>query len=563
MKKLLLLLSLLISFVYSFEIKGNYTKAKDAFQVSHKTVDNQVVFDIKLPKDIYLYSSSIKVSKDNKEISLQLPKSTSYHEFEVYFNSLNIKVPAQNGKYTLSYQGCSTSGICYPPKKYNIDITNITKHQISKTSLSNVLSSFSGTNDQKILDNLKGFFDEFGYIYSLLLFLLIGILLSLTPCIFPIVPILSSILVSNSKNMSAKKGFSLSLIYVFGMSSAYSIVGLIAGIWGFSIQGSFQNPWVLSIFSIIFVLLSLSLFGLYDIKLPSSIQSKLTQKSDAAGNKGGFIGTFIMGFLSALIVGACTGPIIAGAFLLVSFLNDPIFGVISFFMMGFGVGIPLLILGLGFGKFMPKPGAWMSAISKIFGLILLGIAIVMISRILPVYVVMVLWGILAYIASYIFYSLGHIITKLIAGALMVYGLVIFYGAYIGAVSPLHPLTKLEQHTQGWTPLHSLKELDTITTNKPILIDFTATWCTYCKALERNTFSDTQIKKLMQNFTLLQVDITSMDDDLSAITNKFEVSGPPAIIFLDTQKNEFSNDRISGYIDSDEFGKILEVILNKN
>ncbi|CAA6813166.1 MAG: Cytochrome c-type biogenesis protein DsbD, protein-disulfide reductase (EC [uncultured Campylobacterales bacterium] len=556
MKKLILILGLMLS-VFAYEVKGDFVSVKDAFKVSHEESEKSLDFKIDIAKNIYLYGDSIKLLKDGEEVDIKLPKTTKYETFDVYFDELNIGVNnPKNGLYTLKYQGCAKSGFCYPPKKYEIEIKS------AKTESSdNLFSSLFSTNDQDVLDTLKGFFSDYGYVYSLLLFLLIGALLSLTPCIFPIVPILSSILVSNSKGMTGKKGFLLSFIYVLGMAFAYAIVGAIAGTWGFSVQGSFQNPWVLSIFSIIFVLLSLSLFGLYEIKLPASLQTKLSKKSDEASNKGGFLGTFVMGFLSALIVGACTGPVVAGAFLLVSFLNDPIFGAIGFFFMGFGVGLPLLVVGLGFGKFMPKPGGWMSVISKIFGLVLLGVAIIMISRILSFQATMILWGVLALVSSFVFFKFRNIVSKIISGLFLVYGLVIFYGAVNGAVSPLAPFVKFEDNS-SWDNVSSIKELKSYNAQKPILLNFTADWCIYCKELEVNTFAKPEISALMEQFELIKIDLTSMDEGKYELMDVFEVSGPPAIIFFDVNKNELKSSRVSGYIEADDFAPILKDILEK-
>ena len=435
--------------------KQNILSPQEAFKVSSEQTDQGINIVIKLGDKIYAYDdklhielvSPVKVLLDKEIVR---PKPVSFHGFIVHRKNINIQIPeniikkyVKNGKYKIkvSYQGCSELGLCYQPMsniyKYNLS------NNISKTNQI-VKPVTSVSEEDKIASTIK----NSSFFIVLLTFFGFGLLLSLTPCVFPMIPILSSVIVSQSdENMNTKKAFFLSLVYVLSMSLAYTIAGVLAGLFGANIQVALQNPWVISIFSLIFVLLAFSMFGFYEIQMPSFIQSKLSKKSDSR-KKGGVLGVAIMGFLSALIVGPCVAAPLAGALVYIGHSGDALLGGAALFVMSLGMGVPLLIVGAGAGKFMPRPGPWMDNIKAIFGVLMLAVAIYMLSRILDAQVTMFLWMALLLITSVYMGALEPLSkeakgwVKFFKGLgliVFIYSIFLFIGAVSGSTNPLHPI----------------------------------------------------------------------------------------------------------------------------
>ncbi len=400
------------------------------------------------------------------------------------------------------------------------------------------------------------------------------------------IPILSSIIVSQSgdgkEQMSAGRGLFLSLIYVLAMSVAYTLAGVLAGVFGANIQTAMQNPWVISVFAFVFVALALSMFGYYEIQLPAKLQSKINKTSDNAKGSGGLIGVAIMGFLSALIVGPCVAPALAGALVYIGQTGDALLGGAALFAMSLGMGVPLLVVGAGAGKFMPRPGGWMTLVSQIFGVVMLGIAIWMLSRIIPGSIALFLWAIL-FIGSGVYTGAfesfkEHVhgamkLVKVFAIMLVMIGAIMLVGSFSGATNPLNPLEKFgactpigqsEVKTNRFEKVKTVVALEQAIQNssKPVLIDFSAEWCAACKELEHITFPDPTVAALMSEFTLLKIDVTKNSDEDKALLKKYNVFGPPAIIFYDTQNNELKNYKTIGYKPPVEFAKILQNVLGK-
>ena len=397
-----------------------------------------------------------------------------------------------------------------------------------------------------------------------------GLLLSLTPCVFPMIPILSSIIVGASKNetMTASRGFFLSLVYVLSMSIAYTIAGVIAGIFGANLQAALQNPYVLVVFALIFVALAFSMFGYFEIRLPQSFQTKLNKTTDGK-EKQGIVGIAIMGFLSALIVGPCVAPPLAGALVYIGQTGDAILGGLALFVMSLGMGVPLLLIGLGAGKFMPKPGGWMESITRIFGIVMLGVAIWLLDRVLDPSVIMILWALLLLGSAIYLKIYQNIIAQLITVVIFILGAVLFIGAISGATNPLKPLEKFTSSKAVdildkklvFTKIKNIAELELAIKNsdKPIMLDFWASWCVACKEFEDITFKDEEVMKKLQGFTLLKADVTANSEEDKVLQKMFAVVGPPALIFWDKDKNEVKSSKIVGYKNPKDF---LEIV-NKN
>ncbi|MCG3681515.1 protein-disulfide reductase DsbD [Aliarcobacter butzleri] len=573
MKKILLLL---ILFIYSFslELGNKVLEPEEAFKVKFIKNEDSLNIKLKLGKDIYLYHDKLQINilKPQKiEITkeLNIPKPVNYQEFIVQFDDLNLTIPydflkskvdSKEFEIELKFQGCSKAGLCYAPMSEkqilmfdeNIENKNINLENLNETDT--IANSLKEKNILLVLITFFGF----------------GLLLSLTPCVFPMIPILSSIIVGASKNqtMTASRGFFLSLVYVLSMSIAYTIAGVIAGIFGANLQVALQNPYVLVIFALIFVALAFSMFGYFEIKLPQAIQNRVNKTTDGK-EKQGVVGIAIMGFLSALIVGPCVAPPLAGALVYIGQTGDAILGGLALFVMSLGMGVLLLLIGLGAGKFIPKPGGWMESITRIFGIVMLGVAIWLLDRVLDATIIIYLWALLLLGSAIYLKIYQHLLAQLITVVIFILGIVLFVGAISGAINPLNPLekftsskmTQVSDEKLIFKKIKNIQELELAikNSNKPVMLDFWASWCVSCKELEEITFQDEQVINKLQEFTLLKADVTENNDEDKALQKKFGVVGPPALIFWDKDKNEIQASRIIGYKNPKDF---LEIV-NKN
>ncbi|WP_418181119.1 protein-disulfide reductase DsbD [Aliarcobacter lanthieri] len=581
MKKLLLLLTL---FIYSFSIElGNKVlEPEEAFQVKFIQNEDSLNIKLELGKDIYLYDDKLQINITKpKKIELlsniNLPKPVEYDGFIVHFDNLDLNIPYKllkekidSNKFEIEFkfQGCSKAGLCYAPmsEKKVIFFDSIVEDGLM-TQNEVKIDELTTTENISETDSIAQAFKDSSTLLVLATFFGFGLLLSFTPCVFPMIPILSSIIVKASQNetMSAKKGFFMSLVYVLAMSMAYTIAGVIAGIFGANLQASLQNPYVLTTFALIFVALAFSMFGYFELRLPTSLQNKINQTTDGK-EKQGVLGIAIMGFLSALIVGPCVAPPLAGALVYIGQTGDAILGGMALFFMSLGMGVPLLLIGLGAGKFMPKPGGWMDSVTKIFGIIMLGVAIWLLDRVINPTITMYLWALL-FLGTGIYLKIyTHIILKLISKVIIILGVILFVGAVSGTTNPLKPLDKFTSGvamTQNdelkFTYIKNIAELEDALkkSSKPVILDFWASWCVSCKELDEITFKDSEVVEKLKNFTLLKADVTQNSDDDKALQKRFGVVGPPALIFWDKDKNEVKSAKIVGYKNPKEFLQIVD------
>ncbi len=571
MKKIFLFL---LCSILAFAIEQKFVEPSEAFKTSFVKSKDKAVFSMKLAKDIYLYDEKLKffIEKPKKidiRSELKIPKAKDYEIWKIQADDFSVDIPyslikskVKEGKVELKveYQGCSKAGLCYAPMSNSLSLDFSTS---KKTDKKEAVQQSQNETDV-IANTLKD-----GSVWLILVtFFGFGLLLSLTPCVFPMIPILSSIIVKagDSGNLNATKGFFLSLVYVLAMSLAYTLAGVLAGLFGANLQVALQNPYVLVIFSAIFVALAFSMFGYFKLELPQSLQSKINKTTDGKENQG-VVGVAIMGFLSALIVGPCVAPPLAGALVYIGQTGDALLGAMALFVMSLGMGAPLLLIGLGAGKYMPKPGGWMDSVSKIFGIVMLFVALWMLERVLPAIVIMYLFSFLLIGTALYLKIFEHIIVRVLTTVIMIYGVLVFVGAVSGQTNPLKPLDKFTSKVNveisakklNWKYVKTNEELDEAVkaSSKPVMLDFYASWCVSCKELDSITFKNKEVISKLKKFTLLKADVTKNNDDDKAMQKRFSVVGPPALIFWDKEKNEVKSAQIVGYKNPEEFLKILD------
>lgn len=589
--KLLLLVTTFLSAGFdTIHQKNDFPPVEEAFKVSAVQKGDVIETKIILADKIHITADTLKYSiVKPKEIALNVVKPEA-HEVDgdmLYEEDVLVNIPVKNisskvaGDYTLSisFSGCSDNGICYSP---------INKQYTFKGDPNAKVGFFDKLADALDESNPNGIVDLFmgeSSFFIILLFLILGLFLALTPCIFPMIPILSSIIVSQSGEgkPSASKGFFISLIYVLSMAITYTTVGVISGLLGADIQSAMQNPWVLTTFALMFFALAISLFGYYEIQLPSKWQSKINSASDSAQGKG-IIGTAIMGFLSAFIIGPCVAPPLAGAVIFISQTGDALLGGVALFAMSMGMGLPLLLVGVGAGKFMPRPGGWMTAVSQTFGVVMLALAIFMLGKVVSPTITMILWSLLFMgTAFYMGVFDGSTarsgmkkLFQLLAFVFLIYGASIFVGVLSGAKSMLHPFSNFTkamvvQGTVSASPVattdieakagYSIEKLqkEVEASTKLVMVDFRKDSCASCDELEEFTFPDPAVQEELKRFTLITIDITANTDEEKALEKHYGLFGTPSIIFFDKENNPLPKKSLAGFVPADKFVKHLKSI----
>jgi thiol:disulfide interchange protein DsbD len=504
-------------------------------------------------------------------------------EMETYAGRLAADLPLKPGAASpfvlrVGYQGCADEGLCYPPAElaFRIDpavpgVPQAADPAPAAVPPAAVPATPAVEDDSSLAQRTL----RSGSVWRIGLgFLAFGLLLSFTPCVLPMVPILSSIIVGEG-GMSRGRGFSLALAYSLGMALVYTALGVAAGLAGEGLAGALQQPWVLMMFSALLVVLALSMFDVYQLQLPSVLQSRLSAASGQIGG-GRFAGVFAMGALSALIVGPCVAAPLAGALLYISQTRNVWTGAWALFSMAAGMSVPLLLTGLSAGSLLPRAGAWMNQVKRIFGLLLISVAIWMVSPVFPVTVAMLLWGAFAVLCAVFLRvfeplaggaGLRSYAGKTLGLLLLTGGLFELLGAASAGRDVLQPLAHLrgapvaaaapEPGGQGFQRIRTLAELDRVlgSTASPVMLDFYADWCVSCKEMERFTFSTPQVEAQMKAVRLLQIDVTANNQDDRALMRKFGLFGPPGIILF-KQGREVPQSRIIGFMGPDRFARHL-------
>ncbi len=527
----------------------------------------------------YLYRHAFRFRlRETTELELgaaQLPagkqkRDDYFGAVETYRERLTARVPLSARaalpdtlKLEVRYQGCADAGLCYPPQTRLLDVR-----------LGAVATGAAQAPPVPEHEQLAQLIDSGRLLAILPQFLLLGLLLAFTPCVLPMLPILSGV-IAGEHAQGAWRGFSLSAAYVLAMAAAYTLFGAVAGLFGHNLQAEMQAPAVVVSFSLVFVALALSMFGLFKLQLPSGWQSRLSAFS-ARQQGGKHLGAAVMGFLSALIVGPCIAPPLAGALLYIGQTGDPVLGGIALFALGLGMGAPLLALGTFEASLLPKAGAWMTRVNHGFGFLLLGVAIWLLGRLLPAALVLLLWTVLAYaVAAYLFslrpqQRLARWAVSFSVLAAATYGAWLMAAALNGAGDPLRPLAALRPAEQAavsaqFRRIKTVQDLDAAlaaarSAQQPVLLDFYADWCVACKDMERKVFPDPEVRRLMQRFTLLQADVTANDEDDYALMLKLGVIGPPTMLFYGADGAELTRQRLVGELDATEFSVHLREVL---
>lgn len=560
-----------------------------AFQFFATVKDaNTLHVNWKIAENYYLYREKIQLELINPDTvklgAYSLPHGTPKHDeafgqVEIFHDQLAVDVPiirsstaAQSITIKAGFQGCADRGVCYPPMTQTLELALPVAATLNPTPLDQPPAVIS--EQDQIVQSLR----DKSLWATLLSFFGFGLLLSLTPCIFPMIPILSGIIVGHSKHITTARAFLLSLSYVLASALTYTAFGVLAALFGSNLQATFQQPWIIALFSALFVLLSLSMFGFYHLELPKSLQAKLHNSSEKHRD-GSLWGAAIMGSLSSLIVGPCVAAPLAGALIYIGQTGNALIGGSALFALGLGMGIPLLLVGTSAGKFLPKAGDWLNSTKAVFGVIMLAVAVWMLSRIIPPAITMLLYAMLLILPSIYLKAIDPLpehgsgwqkLWKGLGLMMLVYGMLLLIGLSMGNNNPLQPLQNVsvspaaakdteELRFQAVTSLAELdaKVRDAAAANKPVMLDFYADWCISCKEMEAYTFTDPEVKKTLAGFVLLRADVTKNSADEQALLAKFNLIGPPGVLFFGTDGQEKTMLRVIGYQDTLTFLQTLK------
>lgn len=538
----------------------------NAFKIDAKFIkDSGAVLSFNIDESVYLYKDKFKLTIGSNLINdeLNLPPTKTYKDHEIYSGQFQILIPqglikdlSNIDKFDikLSLSGCSIDGFCYPPKNFKFDFfRGFSDYKITKTELKN---SNLQHQAQRKETKIAGFFENKNIFWIFAIFFGYGLLMSLTPCVFPMIPILSSILAfkiaknpnsEKSKQISIKTTLFLSLIYVLSMAFAYALIGAITGLFGFNLNTAFQNPLVSAVISALFVFFALNMFGVFEINLPSGFQNKI---SDKLQQKGGIFAVIFMGMLSALIVGPCIVAPMAGALIYIANTGDWLIGFFTLFFMGLGMGVPLLAIGAGFG--LPRPGAWMGEIRMIFGFLMLFSAVYFSDWVIGKNLALLFYGIIGVFFAVFLWGANRL-KQGFSLVIFIYSVILIIGFAIGGVKPFKPLQNLGSNNAlqsnfnaklNFKYVSNLGDLNTVlkTSTKPVLLDFWASWCVSCEEFDE-ILSGVNLDK----FELIRVDMTAQDEKISEILTKFGVLNPPTILFFKNGE-EIQSARIVGLVE---------------
>jgi thiol:disulfide interchange protein DsbD len=534
--------------------------------------------------DYYLYRDKFTVEVDG-EIQLgelRLPAGVGHYDenfgdVEVFYDFVEIVVPFSRAsadelpvEVRAGYQGCKEMSVCYPPDVRTLGMVVPPTGDFAVVDLAppaDIMVSEQDRFSQLILGD--------SWLAFLGAFFVAGLALSLTPCVLPMVPILSSIIAGQGGTVSPGRGFSLSAAYVLGMAVTYTAAGALAALAGGQIQALFQKPWIIASFAGLFIILSLGMFGVFELQMPAAVQTRLTALANRQ-RSGSYVGTAIVGALSALIVTTCVAPPLVGALAVIGQSGDVTRGAAALFALSLGMGTPLLLVGASAGQLLPRVGPWMNTVKAAFGVMMIGVAIWMLERVLPGSVVLVLWALLLFLTGVFLGAFDPLpasppparrLAKGLGVLACLYGALMLIGATLGGSNPLRPFPTVAFNTSGngaqagealdFLAVESVGELDSLlaqarAAGQPVMIDFTADWCVSCKEMEAYTFPDGAVIDSLEPFMLLRADVTANDDEDQLLLRRFESFGPPTIAFFDPAGREQEAYKLVGYVPAEQF-----------
>jgi len=551
---------------------------------------DRVLLDWQIAPGYYLYRHRISAKTATPGFALgeiAMPdghKKTDefFGDVEVYYDILSATVPVtrpagvSSFEIAVTYQGCADAGLCYPPvtKTVRIEMPPPGTKPAGAAAGAMTGSAAPMVSEQDRLSELIAH----GNLWVVIgVFFAIGLGLAFTPCVLPMIPILSGIIAGQGAAATPRRSFMLSLVYVLGMALTYTVVGALFAAAGQQAQGFFQKPWIIIGFAALFVVLALAMFGLYDIKIPSALETRLASASGRQ-RSGSFVGTAVMGALSALVVTACVAPALVAVIAVISQGGSVLRGALALFTMAIGMGVPLLLVGVAGGRFLPHAGPWMTTIKALFGVIFLGVAVWMLSRVLPGSATLALWALLAIVAGYYFGGFGRastdgtawpLVARGLGLAAIVWGILMMVGAASGGHDPLQPLrgaslpglagkgAAAADSTLPFRMIGSVEDLDreleaAQAAGKPAMLDFYADWCVSCKEMEKYTFSVPAVQDDLAGFVLLKADVTANNEAHQALFKRFGVYGPPTTAFFSAKGGECRPFRLVGFVKAEDF-----------
>jgi thioredoxin:protein disulfide reductase len=577
MRRLFFLFYFLVSLAHAEE----FLDPAVAFKPSARALDAQTIeVAFEIAKGYYLYRDKFRFAVDGDSVTLGTPvfpkgkehNDENFGKVEVFYKNVAIRLPVERNasgalplKLNVTSQGCADAGVCYPPQTQTVSL---------ELPAAGGPAAAPVAVDADESGEIAGILRNAGFWANLAFFFIAGLGLALTPCVLPMIPILSGIIAGQGHKNSHARGFALSLAYVLGMAVTYAAAGIAAGMTGTLLSAALQNAWVLGAFALVFVALSFSMFGFYELQLPVALQSKLSEESGhLQGGRG--IGVFAMGALSALIVGPCVAAPLAGALLYIGQTGDAVLGGTALFVMALGMGAPLIVVGTAGGSLLPKTGPWMEAVKKGFGVLLLATAVWLVSPVIPPVVAMLAWAALLIIPAIFLHALDPLpahasgwqrFWKGIGIVMLLTGAALLIGALAGSRDPLQPLAGLrgqalavQDQKLPFEPVRSLAELNArlAAVDRPVMLDFYADWCVSCKEMERYTFADPAVRGKMAGFTLLKADVTANTPEDKALLARFGLYGPPGIIFFAPGGKEIAGLRVVGFQEAASFLRALE------
>ncbi len=587
MRLLLVLLLAVSSFGHAAE--PELLEPEKAFRFSARLQDPRTIeVTYRIAPGYYLYRDKFRFSAVPAEVKLgaaQIPpgkrkRDEFFGEVETHRGDLTIIVPFEvEGTgltaltLTATSQGCADVGVCYVPQdqKAELMLASLAAVPPQGGATAQLFGAQPPVSDATVVTLFAS-----GFWLVVASFFGFGLLLSFTPCVLPMVPILSGVIVGGGAHITKMRGFLLASAYVLGMAVTYAIAGVAAGLSGAMLSTVLQNPWVVGGFAAVFVALALAMFGLYELQLPVALQSKLAEASGRI--RGGHAaGVFLIGVFSALIVGPCVAAPLAGALLYISQSHDVVLGGSALFAMALGMGVPLLAVGASAGALLPKAGPWMETVKRFFGVLLLGVAIFLVSPFIPAAVHLLAWGVLLIVTAIYLRAIDPLpvhahgfqrFSKGIGIIALVAGIAFLIGALSGGRDVLQPLSGLrvgasEAAAPSFERVGSVSELDgriQAAGGRPVMLDFYADWCVSCKEMERYTFSDTGVQARMGQMLLLQADVTVGTPEHLALLKRFRLFGPPGIIFFDRSGREIEGLRVIGFQPAKEFAAVLDQVL---